>query len=154
MSFSAKKLSRNIASSNNQPTHNSDSSNKCHSSLSPVGSGWLGWIDFLLWFVAPRLFAGVIDLELLLWLSAAAAAAPLVVWLQEEVEFGYGTQAERWSGMIRDIDSDKADYGGLPPGTEVMMAMLMLMENIPFLQGTGRKPRTPVCFSTLLYCRP
>eukprot|EP00903_Cladosiphon_okamuranus_P005398 g5386.t1 len=43
------------------------------------------------------------------------------VTLEEEVEFGYGTQAERWSGTIRDIDNSKAENGGLPTGTESLV---------------------------------
>lgn len=37
--------------------------------------------------------------------------------LQEQVEFGYGTKAERWAGTI--VDDEDTGYGGLPPGTEV-----------------------------------
>lgn len=39
---------------------------------------------------------------------------------QEEVDFGYGTKAERWGGTILDdSDDDDTEHGGLPPGTEV-----------------------------------
>ena len=78
---------------------------------------------FSLWFVAPRLSSGVgvgvVNLALLLLL--------LLLWFQEEVEFGYGTKAERWTGTILDIDDDKAEYGGLPPGTEVVMTVIVMM---------------------------
>eukprot|EP00752_Nemacystus_decipiens_P001804 g1743.t1 len=43
------------------------------------------------------------------------------VSLVEEVEFGYGTNAERWGGTILDIEDDKAEYGGLPHGTESLV---------------------------------
>ncbi|CAN0481894.1 unnamed protein product [Ectocarpus sp. 12 AP-2014] len=41
------------------------------------------------------------------------------VTLKEEVEFGYGTKAERWAGTI--VDDEKNEYGGLPPGTESLV---------------------------------
>ncbi|CAN0390676.1 unnamed protein product, partial [Ectocarpus sp. 12 AP-2014] len=41
------------------------------------------------------------------------------VTLKEEVEFGYGTKAERWAGTI--VDDEDNEYGGLPPGTESLV---------------------------------
>lgn len=56
-----------------------------------------------------------------------AAAAATMAASQEEVEFGYGTKAERWAGTILDIEDDNAKYGGLPPGTEVMAIIVIVV---------------------------
>ena len=108
---------------------------------------------FSLWFVAPRLSSGVgvgvVNLALLLLL--------LLLWFQEEVEFGYGTKAERWTGTILDIDDDKAEYGGLPPGTEVVMTVIVMMgehrtdvavwkNSLPPPRANRLEARTPFLF--------